>query len=124
MTFVCAADGRGVLRAALVLGLVVRAAIFWHTPGVGLEIVDEQHYVALARNILDGHGFASAPGQPTSIRPPLYPALVAAIFAVAGESNYQAVRLVQFVLALLTTAMKSVGVTMRPASSRRRSSSS
>ena len=47
----------------------------------------------------------SRPGQPTSIRPPLYPALVAAIFAVAGESNYQAVRLVQFVLALLTTAL-------------------
>ena len=105
MTFVCAADGRGVLRAALVIGLVLRAAIFWHTPGLGLEIVDEQHYVALARNILDGHGFAIVPGQPTSIRPPLYPGLVAGIFAIAGESSLQAVRLVQIVLSLLVTVL-------------------
>jgi 4-amino-4-deoxy-L-arabinose transferase-like glycosyltransferase len=105
MTFVRAADGRSVLRAALVLGLVLRAAIFWHTPGLGLEIVDEQHYVALARNILDGHGFAAVPGQPTSIRPPLFPAMVAAIFSIAGQSNLQAVRLVQFVIALLTTVL-------------------
>ena len=105
MTFVRAADGRRVLHAALVLGLVLRAAIFWHTPGLGLEIVDGQHYVALARNILDGHGFAIVPGQPTSIRPPLFPGVLAGIFAVAGPSNLQAVRLVQIIIALLSTAL-------------------
>ena len=105
MTFVCAADGRTVLRAALVLGLVLRGAIFWHTPAMGIEIVDEQHYAAIAHNILAGNGFASAPGQLTSIRPPLFPAMLASIYAVAGEGNLQAVRLVHFALSLLATGL-------------------
>ena len=105
MTLVRASDGRIVLATALVVGLALRAAIFWHTPDLGPEIVDEQHYVALARNIVAGHGFAWGPDQPTSIRPPLYPGLLAGIWSVAGVGNFQAVRLVQIVLALLTTAL-------------------
>jgi 4-amino-4-deoxy-L-arabinose transferase-like glycosyltransferase len=105
MTLVRASDGRLVLGAALVLGLVLRAVIFWHTPDLGTEIVDEQHYATLARNIVAGHGFAWGPGQPTSIRPPLFPGLVAGIWYLAGAGNLQAVRLVQIALALLTTAL-------------------
>ena len=105
MTLVRAADGRMVLGTALGVGLAVRAAVFWHTPDLGTEIVDEQHYAALASNVLAGHGFAWGPGQPTSIRPPLYPGLLAGIWSVAGAGNLQAVRLVQIVLALLTTGL-------------------
>ena len=105
MTFVFSDDGRIVLRVALALGLIVRLAVFWHTPALGPQIEDEQHYVQIAENILTGQGFARIPGQPTSIRPPLYPGVVAGIFAVAGTGNLQAVRFVQILLALATAAL-------------------
>jgi 4-amino-4-deoxy-L-arabinose transferase-like glycosyltransferase len=102
MTFVFSSDGRRALQVSLALGLLVRLAVFWHTPTLGTEIADEQHYVQLATNVLQGHGFAWGPGQPTSIRPPLYPGLLAAIFSVTGVGNLQAVRVVQIALALVT----------------------
>ena len=105
MTFVFSSDGRVALRVAIAVGLLVRLAIFWHTPALGTEIEDEQHYVQIATNIVNGDGFASRPGQPTSIRPPLYPGLLAAIFSVAGDGNLQAVRLVHLVLSLATVAL-------------------
>src|SRR5512145_3506613 len=105
MTFVYSSNGRHVLGAALAVGLLVRLAVFWHTPALGTEIEDEKHYVQLAGNILAGHGFAWGPDQPTSIRPPLYPGLVATIFAVAGAGNLQAVRFVQVLLALATVGL-------------------
>jgi 4-amino-4-deoxy-L-arabinose transferase-like glycosyltransferase len=105
MTFVFSSDGRLALRVAIALGLLVRLAIFWHTSPLGPEIEDEQHYIQIAENIGDGQGFARVPGQLTSMRPPLYPGVVAAIFAVAGSGNLQAVRLVQILLALATAAL-------------------
>ena len=103
-TLVRAADGRWVLAIALAIGLIVRVAIFWQTPTLGTQIVDERHYATLASNVLAGNGIAWGPGQPTSIRPPLYPAFLAGIWGLVGI-DLQAVRLVQFVLALLTTAL-------------------
>jgi 4-amino-4-deoxy-L-arabinose transferase-like glycosyltransferase len=81
---------------------LVRLAILAQTPALGLQIGDEQQYSQIAGNILDGNGFAWGPGAPTSIRPPLYPALLAAIWGVAGARNLQAVRVLQIVLALAT----------------------
>lgn len=98
-------DGRRLLRVAIVLGLILRAGIFLETRTLGTEIGDERSYVQLATNILQGHGFADGPGRPTSLRPPLYPALVAAIWSVAGSDNLQAVRFADILLALLTTAL-------------------
>jgi 4-amino-4-deoxy-L-arabinose transferase-like glycosyltransferase len=105
MTFVFSSDGRIVLRVAIALGLIVRLAVFWHTPALGPQIEDEQHYVQIAENLLAGEGFARIPGQPTSIRPPLYPGMIAATFAVSGIGNLQAVRFVQILLALATAAL-------------------
>ncbi len=98
-------DGRRVLRTALVLGLLVRGVIFWQTGTLGTEIVDEQHYSQLASSILQGYGFAWDATHPTSIRPPLFPGMVAAIWTIAGSGNLQAVRLVQILLAALTTVL-------------------
>src|SRR5947209_6430802 len=97
--------GRTLLRSALALGLLVRLIIWWHTSALGPAIVDEQQYSQIAHNILAGNGFAWAPGELTSIRPPLYPGLLAAVWSIAGSANLQAVRLVQILLALLTTAV-------------------
>ncbi|MGH9387894.1 MAG: ArnT family glycosyltransferase [Vicinamibacterales bacterium] len=91
--------------AALVLGLILRAAIFWQTDTLGTPISDERDYSQLASHILKGDGFVWEPGRPTSIRPPLYPALVAGVWAIAGTGNLQAVRFVQILLAALTTAI-------------------
>jgi len=90
------------LTGPLLLGLVVRLAILWHTPDLGLKIVDEQEFAQLGESVLRGTGLAWDPGRPTSIRPPLYPGFLAGIWAVAGEGNLQAVRIVQILLALLT----------------------
>lgn len=92
-----------VLRIAFTAGLVLRLLVFWQTADLDTGIVDEQHYRAIATNVLTRHEFAATAGQPTSIRPPLYPALVAGIWSVSGLDNLQAVRLVQILLALVTT---------------------
>jgi len=88
---------------AMALGLLIRVAIVTQTARFGTEIIDEQHYRQIAENILAGNGFAWGPGRPTSIRPPLYPGLLALVWNVTGGVNLQAVRLLQIVLAALTT---------------------
>ena len=99
------------LRWAVVVGLLVRLVILWQTGGLGTGIVDEQHYRLIASNIYHNGEFAAAPGEPTSIRPPLYPGLVAAVWAVTSPQNLQAVRVVQIILGLGT---RSAGVRAWP----------
>jgi 4-amino-4-deoxy-L-arabinose transferase-like glycosyltransferase len=96
---------RSVLMAALVIGLLIRLAILWQTPDLGTKIIDEQQYSQIARSLVAGHGFAWGEGRPTSIRPPLYPAMLAGIWSVTGSENLQVVRVVQILLALATTAL-------------------
>src|SRR5262245_7736648 len=86
----------------MAVGLAIRLAILSQTSHLGTPIVDEQHYVALASNILERGTFAGSNGLPTSIRPPLYPALVAGVWSVTSSGNLQAVRGVQIVLSALT----------------------
>src|SRR5882757_7856772 len=89
---------RPVLMAALVVGLLIRLVILWQTPALDAKIIDEQQYSQIARSLVAGHGFAWGEGRPTSIRPPLYPAMLAGIWTVAGSENLQAVRVVQILL--------------------------
>jgi len=97
--------GRLVLRSALVVGLILRVGALWFTRSLGTPIVDEQHYVQLASNIL-GHGvFGMDAVHPTSMRPPLFSGLVAALWSVTGAGNLQGVRAVQILLALGTAAV-------------------
>ena len=94
-----------VLAAVLMSGLLVRLGVLAESAGTGLKIVDEQHFAQLATSLLHGHGLAWGPNDPTSLRPPLYPALVAGIWRTAGEGNLQAIRVVQIVLALFTALL-------------------
>jgi 4-amino-4-deoxy-L-arabinose transferase-like glycosyltransferase len=97
-------SARRALIVAFVLGLAVRLIILANTAELAPKIVDEQQYSAIARNIVQGHGFAWGPGQPTSIRPPLYPALLAAIWTVS-PGDLQSVRVLQIILSLATAVL-------------------
>jgi 4-amino-4-deoxy-L-arabinose transferase-like glycosyltransferase len=97
--------GRAAFWVVIGIGLLVRLALLSQMVGVDTEIIDEQHYRQLAENVLAGHGFGWGAGQPTSIRPPLYPGLLALTWAIAGHVDLQAVRLLQICLALLTTGL-------------------
>lgn len=90
------------MLAALVVGLVIRLAIWTQTTDLAPKIADEQDYVALATSLVEGRGYAWATGERTSLRPPLYPALVAGTWTLAGKGNLQAVRALQIVLSLAT----------------------
>ncbi len=94
------ADSRA-LCLILVAGLALRICLWlWFAP-LSPHIVDEQDYSLLARNLVEHGEFTFEAGSPTSIRPPLYPFLVAGIYRIAGVDNYQAVRLVQILLSLV-----------------------
>lgn len=96
---------RRLCLAALVLGVAIRLVTLWHTSALSLTIVDEQQYAQIARNIVAGNGFAWQPGLLTSIRPPLYPGLLASVWTVTGPSSLQTIRILQIVLALLTCGL-------------------
>jgi 4-amino-4-deoxy-L-arabinose transferase-like glycosyltransferase len=65
---------------------------------------DEVDYDRLARSLIDGRGYINPRGEPTSSRPPLYPAFVAAGYALTG-GTVQAVRFLQATLDLGTVAL-------------------
>ncbi|MCI0440733.1 MAG: glycosyltransferase family 39 protein, partial [Chloroflexi bacterium] len=102
------------LTIILLLALSVRLASWLayerltsdlHDQGQALWIWDERDYNTLALNLVRHGEFSFKPGEPTSLRPPLYPALVAGVYAVCGEENYAAVRLLQLALSLMTVLL-------------------
>jgi 4-amino-4-deoxy-L-arabinose transferase-like glycosyltransferase len=86
----------------LVVAAVVRLLLWGWFHGLPIRIVDEKDYNGIALNLVRHGEYALEPGIPTSLRPPLYPALVAGIYILCGEENFQAVRLVQVILSLIT----------------------
>ena len=78
--------GRPVRALAIVLaaGVLLRVAILATTGDLSLRIADESHYHTLATSLVEGRGFSFESG-PTSLRPPLYPAFIAAIWTIAGN---------------------------------------
>lgn len=91
-----------ILWTALVGGALIRLVLLLTAGGMEPRIVDEQHFVELAQSLYDGRGFAWADGQPTSIRPPLFPGLMAAVWTLAGGQSFVAVRVVLFLMSLGT----------------------
>lgn len=89
----------------LAAGLLVRAALWLYWADLPIHIVDEQSYNQLAIGLVEHSQYEDEHGQLTSLRPPLYPTFVAAIYSVLGVGNYAAVRAVQFVLSLVTVVI-------------------
>lgn len=94
------------LAVILLAGAAVRVLFWVALRDQPLCIWDEQEYDAIARTLAASGEYAFTPGgPPTSLRPPLYPVLVATVYSVAGVGNLAAVRLLQTVLGLITTAL-------------------
>jgi 4-amino-4-deoxy-L-arabinose transferase-like glycosyltransferase len=88
---------------AIVLVAVVLRLVFLALWAPGL-IADASDYDRLARGLVDGHGYVNTRGEPTSWRPPLYPAFVAGVYRLSGYSS-TAVRVVQIGLDLATIVL-------------------
>ncbi|MFN2530752.1 MAG: ArnT family glycosyltransferase [Pyrinomonadaceae bacterium] len=72
---------------------------------------DARVYAQIARNILEQHVYSDStqsPYDPTYIRTPGYPLLVALIYSVFGHSNNAAVRTVQALIDTVTCALVAV----------------
>jgi 4-amino-4-deoxy-L-arabinose transferase-like glycosyltransferase len=79
-----------VLVAILALALVVRVAVILAEPGYE-PTFDSADYDRHARSIADGDGFPesvmAANGGPSAFRPPLYPYMLGAVYAVLGADT-------------------------------------
>lgn len=71
------------LAAVLFCGLLLRLALLAWFSGVTPMIVDEQDYVALAEELAVSGNYADQVGY-TSLRPPLYPAMLAEVYRLTG----------------------------------------
>jgi 4-amino-4-deoxy-L-arabinose transferase-like glycosyltransferase len=97
--------GQGALVTILVAGLALRLALFYGFLGAQPTIADERDYIAIARNLLHEGRFASSSGALTSLRPPLYPAFLAGLWALSGRESLEIVRAAQILLGLATVAL-------------------
>lgn len=89
----------------LAVGAIVRLALWCSFSSLPIRIWDEQDYNSLAKNLVERSEFALTPGELTSMRPPLYPALVASLYRLFGMESYQAVRLFQAMISLATVVV-------------------
>lgn len=115
MTFVYQTVPPPHLRSDLVKPLEILLALaaavvlrFWMLWFIDVKVLnDAATYDLLARNLLE-HGVYSVeegpPFTPTAYRPPLYPALVAAVYAFGGP-NLLAVQVAQIALGILTIVL-------------------
>ena len=92
-----ATEAAGVLVAAL----IVRLMFVWMMPAPPMELADQPDFDRLAHAILDGRGYVSATGLPTSERPPLYAYALASVYAVFDDGP-SATRVLQGLLDAVT----------------------
>lgn len=90
------------LAACLVAALALRVAAAQLSSAPLAR--DEIEYHRLALGLLEGSGYALEPDRPITHRPPLYPAFLAGVYAVAGPSP-EAARHVQAVVHAGTTLL-------------------
>lgn len=99
------ARSKRTLIAILTIGAILRIVLLWWFHAEPLYIADEQSYNEIAVSLVEHGTFAVKSGELTSLRPPLYPAMVATVYRLCGTENYQAVRMVQAVISLVNTLL-------------------
>src|SRR5260370_23082267 len=88
---------RGSLGLVARLFLLIKAGILPIGPFSGVG--DQVRYQTLADNLFERRGFTYA-GQPTALRPPLYPMFLAAMHFLFGSHRFLAARCFQFLAAI------------------------
>lgn len=86
-----------ILRVPVIAWILLLAGVFRVTAVAFLFEnlqVDRDAYLAIAQNLLDGHGYCSNVDSPTAFRPPLYPLLVASSVQLGGFVLLGAVQIV------------------------------
>jgi 4-amino-4-deoxy-L-arabinose transferase-like glycosyltransferase len=100
---VAAVGGLHPLVWILLAGVVVRVVLWFAWSGWSpLLNADAEDYQGLAIRLATTGAYSSASGELISLRPPLYAAIVAATYRVAGLQNDDAVRAIQACASLLT----------------------
>lgn len=84
----------------LALALFVRLG-YVLTLGETLYWVDEYDYMAIGQSMAQGHGFATADGEPTAFRPAGYPLLLAVLYHM-GINTASDIRVVHVAFGVLT----------------------
>lgn len=93
------------LAALIALSIALRMGFLWATHAYGQVVNnDGASYNQIATSLLQGHGFAWGPGQPTAYRLFGYPWLLSAVYAVAGPSP-AALQWAQALLSAVTVAV-------------------
>lgn len=100
------AHGGRALVWILAAGIVIRIALwFAWSAWSPLLNADAEDYHGLASRLVTTGAYSSENGTLISLRPPLYPAINALIYRVAGVGNDDAVRAVQAVVSLLIAVL-------------------
>ena len=89
----------------LILGLIPRLALMVFFHDLPIRITDAQDYDRLATSLAETGSYVDKRGIPTSLRPPLYPAVVAGLYRMFGVHNLLAVHIFQTMLSLITTVI-------------------
>ena len=86
----------------LAITLRIILIVTWgsHSP----QIYDAQEYRGLAERLAETGSFIGEDGERVSLRPPLYPSMVAMTFKLFGVNNYIAICVVQAILSVFTMA--------------------
>lgn len=92
------------LIVVIIIGLIFRAILLYLSRNLGLTILDEREYNAIAVNIIEGKGF-SLNGQLTAYRPPLYPAFVAFVYYMMHTTNFIYVRILQGLISIFNVIL-------------------
>src|SRR4051794_2486597 len=101
--------GRWFVAGVLLLALVLRLGVVARIADTYLPLNDAAHFDNIATSIANGHGYgnftippATGPG---AYRSPVYPAVLAAAYIVAGDHSWKAGLLENAVLGVVLVAM-------------------
>lgn len=98
-------NARKLLYCLLAGGAIVRLAIWACFISTPMFPDDEADYNGLAVRLVERGEYCDEQGTLISLRPPLYPAMIATCYRLFGVENYQSVRALQAGLSLLTAAL-------------------
>ena len=80
----------GLLILIVFMGLAARLALAYHGGNKPVPWGDEWQYVAIGRNLVEGHGYSVVPDRPTALRVPVTSLLVSAIYATGKHELVRA----------------------------------